>query len=1443
MQISWENFSTYCHDARGIRFKFEDLCRQIFINENISGNKQFRYLHSNPNNYGLETEPIFDEVRQRWIGFQAKFFADTVDYGQIEESVKKIVKYYTGKNGCVNHVFLFSNKPITSSAVGLVRARKLLEDNNISLDLITDTAILDIVRSKYEYLGKYYFNNHTLHYGWFEKHTKDMYEVLGERFNCLFHIDTDESTELSLFVNDEEAVKYINAKKEKTLEIAQSHYSTDRKQREYLSVLRETVANIPDVTVDTLYDSFEWKTQICKALQVYITEFTSKLLDLDANRKAFFESNNNSEQNNEDQIKNEKILNSLNNDIEEINELLEMIEVLTITDREVRLLQGDVLLIYGNAGTGKSQLLAHESQLLSEDDRECLLLISGIYFNDDPIQKQIMSNLDLNYSFNDLIDILEAIGEKKNRIIPVFIDALNETGNFRLWKTGLSSIIDKVNQSHMVKLVLSYRTEYEKMVLPDTVISKKKSKEIVSVFHNGFADTGIKAVKEFLNHYSIPFSPLEYFRFEMTNPLFLTLYCKTYNGTETNLPQLYDRLIESVNQKLYSSLHLSQNGYTEDINILKPLIMEMVSVFLSRNRRYITEDELLKLDYWRKYRLSPVTVIHHLKGEGVLHTHVFNSHEEMYFSFDQMNDYFGAEAIFKSNSSKEEMHKYLSESLLGINNGQLKLYNNITLFINCCDLYAEKYHEECIDIIYSILDEDERRDIFNYYMESFQWRKHIYLSTDQFICLCKECTFCYEDIWKMLIRNSVKTNHQFNADFLHSILSKYSLCDRDYFWTIYINGLPSNDDERIVQLITLYNEGDKLDFTDSKQIELLLTVLSWLLTSSNRWLRDHTSKAMIEILKEHFQYCQVILSKFKDVNDPYVIQRLYGIILGACCKRVNSEEKRFMELAEYIYDSVFNQEIVYEDILLRDYARLVIERFLYEYPSYSGFIEQKKIMPPYSSMPIPEIEDQHYLEQKFSGATYSIIRSMRFDGMGWYGDFGRYVFQRALNEFDVDEEQIFNYAIFYIINELGFSEEYFKEHDFFGCRYDRHQTINTERIGKKYQWITIYNILARISDNCGMKESWQSSSDNTIRYEGPWEPYIRDFDPTLNPNFLICENAPYFSLLDEHRAKSIAEHRREDLSTKAKQQDWIINKGYFLEHLKDTLIMTDELGTQWVFLNKYCDTDRHNIEVDKLHEWSWLYAYFMTPTQVDSCCEYIEKSSSVLSSEITSPFHTYTIYNREYPWSPSCRELIEDTWVNYCINTGEYEEILPKSDNYDDSILKQLLSIYCADEDADDSLQEYIVEDESPKVAKKIPQLKEIQKDIGCILTSTIELLWEEEYDASKEKAISICHPCPKLIQDMNLCQKKNDGYYYDDSGKLAAFDTELTQNVTGVIVRKDILDEFLSLNGFRLVWFVDAEKAVHPDGYMISMLSKWEAMLIYNDGSIEGDIYRIKQD
>ena len=70
-----------------------------------------------------------------------------------------------------------------------------------------------------------------------------------------------------------------------------------------------------------------------------------------------------------------------------------------------------------------------------------------------------------------------------------------------------------------------------------------------------------------------------------------------------------------------------------------------------------------------------------------------------------------------------------------------------------------------------------------------------------------------------------------------------------------------------------------------------------------------------------------MLEDFKSVNDPYIIQRMYGTVFGAVMKRTAEFRNEFAELAKWIYNEIFDQEYVYPDILLRDYARLIIERF------------------------------------------------------------------------------------------------------------------------------------------------------------------------------------------------------------------------------------------------------------------------------------------------------------------------------------------------------------------------------------------------------------------------------------------------------------------------------------------------------------------------------------
>lgn len=134
---------------------------------------------------------------------------------------------------------------------------------------------------------------------------------------------------------------------------------------------------------------------------------------------------------------------------------------------------------------------------------------------------------------------------------------------------------------------------------------------------------------------------------------------------------------------------------------------------------------------------------------------------------------------------------------------------------------------------------------------------------------------------------------------------------------------------------------------------------------------------------------------------------------------------------------------------------------------------------------------------------------------------------------------------------------------------------------------------------------------------------------------------------------------------------------------------------------------------------------------------------------------------------------------------------------------------------------------------KEVAIEREVEEDIGMILHATSDLLWEEEYDASKEITISWSVPCAEIIKSLGLKQMEYEGFYYDSNGKLAVFDTVLTQSSGGVVIRKDLLDEFLSKTEMELIWIVQGEKEIHESDLSISRWSEWEALYEYNSGNV----------
>lgn len=1432
--ITWDRFVTVNSDILGLDDKFEALCRQLFTNEFLSHNKITRYVHCNPNNPGIESDPVYDEQNHRWIGYQAKFFVDRPGYDQILHSAKETIKHYAGEVDCV---YLYCNKPLSVKSKDYKEALDLLNKHHIALEPVTNEVILDQVR-KYPYLAAYYFGNHSITHHWIARHNQYMLDTLGDRFNAEFNVDTDYSLHLSLFVHDESAVDYINKKKQQLITAIDSLGWQYGRYQSYLDAIKCTVSQIADIGHRNMEDSFQWADRIQAVVKDEIEKFKTQKIALQEQQKKLQSAFGDEATSKQEKETTRRQYYDIQGKIELIDILIDLPRNVFISDYEQQLILGKVLAVTGDAGIGKSQLFAHEVEKLLKGNRNVFLLLGGLFFSNDPLQEQIMKQCDLTFPFNKFIDIFEAIGEEQGRIIPLFIDALNETWITSLWQSFLPMAIDKVESCHYVKLAFSYRTEYESLLMNPSLRKRIENENICHITHLGFANNSLEATRQFFDHYGIPFTPLEYFEYEMTNPLFLTLYCRTYQGDEVDLPILYERLISNANTNLHKTMTsaLKALGYEGNEDLLTPLISELSAWFADRGVRAISKADLMSLNYWNQYRLTAPVIIQRLIKEHILYSYVSEDVEVLYFSYDQMNDYFCAKAIVMKAATESDIRDRVVNDILHIENRQVLNWGNRDLFINMCALYADKFKRECIDMI-DELDDIDKHDLFSRYLHSFQWRNKRTINLQGFMDSIDKYSAQPQDLWTVLIGNSVKTDHPLNADFLHATLLRYELNKRDYLWTIYINRVFIDDANRIKQLIELYDRGFSITMKSKKQTELLLTLFAWLLTSSDRTLRDRTSKAMIELLKTDYDLCEIMLKKFEKVNDPYVIQRLYGIVFGACCKRNNVQNDVYQSLSEYIYQTIFDQEIVYPDILLRDYARLIIERFLWEQPAYHGMISREKIIPPYKSDPIPDVPED-YTKAEYHGGLYRISSSMRFEHMGMYGDFGRYVLQSALHDFVIDHKKVFNYAMSFIINDLGYKEEWFGRFDRHGVgrHYYRYDTTKVERIGKKYQWITMHHILARISDNCEMrKPDWDESERMT--FEGAWEPNVRDFDPTLNCHFMSCEYAPRFRQIDEFISSAQYENDQTILPDQDSQKHWLGSVSTFFQRLRDTMILTDENDTQWVLLTNYFNTGHDGLKRHGLYIWSWMYGFFVTPAQEQILAQYAASKVDMRTHELTLHNKTYTVFNREYPWSPSCRSLKEYAWINVSIPTGEQELVEETKAELELSSFFRLLKEQGYDE-GDEAEDAYT---KTPKITnEKVIVAREVIRDIGNILSTSSHMIWEEQYDASKPDTLSWNVPCAELIETLHLKQLKHDSFYYDNSGKLAAFDTCTTQQRGGVVVRKDLLDSFLQDRNMRLIWLLDAAKEIHSSDLTIAQWSEWTAILSYNKSHIQGDVYRV---
>ncbi|MBB6240525.1 hypothetical protein HDC90_005203 [Pedobacter sp. AK013] len=1039
------------------------------------------------------------------------------------------------------------------------------------------------------------------------------------------------------------------------------------------------------------------------------------------------------------------------------------------------------LLITGKAGNGKSHLLADIVEKRNEKGQHSLLLLGENFTNADMPWTQILSNQLRKNQVDEFVFLgaLNAKAESERARIVVFIDAINEGNGRKVWPKRLKSFIQSFQNYPWLGLVLSIRTSFEKLIAPTDDIDTNL---IVRINHNGFSGVEYAAVKRYFNHYKItqPSAPL--LNPEFQNPLFLKLFCKSLSDRKLyemppgygGITSVIDYFLDSVNLKLARPEELDYDEKRPLVRrAVEKLLLEMVNG--SKDHvEYLQADKLInEVFYGSCGNIEPY--LKRLVSEGVLNEDMHwdregHHHDVIYFAYQRFQDHLTVSLL---------LDKYLDVEHPDTSFQEGKLFELVK------DSSAAYANQNLIEALSIQLPERIQHELFEVapharlfwpvaegFVQSLIWRKHESFgqSARDYV---NEVIIQEEDLFDQFLEASISVSMRpgfyFNADRLHAYFTKFSLAERDQLWTIWLQNKYDDDENSFSSVKRLidfaWNVEDDQHQIDDESILLGSIMLGWFFCSANRYLRDASTKALVCLLQHRVHLIPGLLEKFRSVNDPYVLERLYAAAYGAVMRTCQRE--KLPAVSEYIYETIFNQKEVYPHILLRDYARGIIEFTLYL--KYSPNVDIEQLRPPYRSKRLPKrFPSVKTIDKKYRpkgetgnyggeswGAT-AILGSMTTEygrGTARYGDFGRYTFQRAFNDWNIDHNGLSNYAIQRIF-ELGYDPKVFSEFD--SRQGSGRGSGHRERIGKKYQWIVFYELLARVSDQCELyDESNWDKPKKTLSYNGPWYPYIRDLDPTI-----LVKETKAERYADQHSShwwfnQSYAPWDKPD-------REWIVDRKD-VPAPQDIVVVQDNQGDSWLWLEVHPEwgeeerlgEDRWNSKRKRL--WYQIRSYFIR-----------RKDFSRFSKAFSRDFHRgelpearsmYTIFDREYYWSPAFKFFNKPyysgkDWVNV-------------SDRKTDRLIAEVCR--------------------------------------------TVEWYnWEEEFDCSKRSAIQYFKPTALIQKALNLEFSQREGELINSSGRILCFDPSVhNKSISGLLVRKQELMDFLEKEELVLVWSVVGEKQI----------------------------------
>lgn len=656
-----------------------------------------------------------------------------------------------------------------------------------------------------------------------------------------------------------------------------------------------------------------------------------------------------------------------------------------LASRRWALVNARRLLVTGEGGRGKSHLLADACQHQIDAGAPALLIVSHILRDDEP-WAQIVKGLDLprHLRVEEFLGALNAAAEAAGVRALVVVDGLNERDGQALWSARLPTFLHDVEAFPHISVVLSCRTTYVDATIP----SELDETLVPRLEHAGFS---VSDAARYLDMRGVTTLDAPWPMAEFDTPLFLKTLCDglAFSG-KTTLPKGSQGVSSIFN--LYANAVAGaverEMGLTKKLKHVPRLITALAKEIASTGNAYVPylrADEIAQAILPHNGRADR-DLLFQLIAAGLLTTNLDGDEEFVSFTFERVGDFAVAEGLIEGCKDGDALKARLQEEspLAKTLSGDAGYVSGILEALAV--LAPERFGVELLDLPIPMQMKWEAAQAFE---ESLMTREATAF-TDHTWDLVRRYGGAAGE-WEARIRLASEPDAAQNAEALHARLKAMSMPQRDAVWSIHLARA-----SRAAGPLSDWALRPRHGHLAEPRALLAAITLTWFLSTSDRRLRDRSTKSLVSILADQPGIVAPLLERFIDVDDAYVLERLLCAIYGAAL------QGRWPSDAGALAVQAVNQEVFVKrappvNCLAREHGRLLIQWAITHGIVPGDYDTAPSTGPFTSAWPIEHVPDSVIEGFKRVHRNGYVGRDAIVASCVDDGDFARYVLDRVVD--------------------------------------------------------------------------------------------------------------------------------------------------------------------------------------------------------------------------------------------------------------------------------------------------------------------------------------------------------------------------------------------------------------------------------------------------------------